>query len=219
MLGNVLQDLGQTGAAQQCYARALAIHEASASLFDGSVATDRHNLGTAAYALGALSSARAQVERAIGIDTAVYGPDTAAVATDRMTLAKVLTASSEFDRAVQQYRLALEIRTEGLRARPSRGSQGVGGLCRREARASVLNAARPEPREGETMTEAMFQMGVQLQDSDPALARSWYEKAAAGGHVKAMNNLGALPRAATGTRPEPGSKRGPGRATSRPWPI
>ena len=192
VLGNVLQDLGQAGAAQQCYARALAIHEASAGLFDGSVATDRHNLGTAAYALGALSSARAQVERAIGIDTAVYGPDTAAVATDRMTLGEVLTASSEFDRAVQQYRLALEIRTKVCGPGHPAVAKASAALAAAEARASVLNAARPEPREGETMTEAMFQMGVQLQDSDPALARSWYEKAAAGGHVKAMNNLGAL---------------------------
>jgi TPR repeat protein len=40
--------------------------------------------------------------------------------------------------------------------------------------------------------DAMNNLGVLLQDAEPAAARRWYEKAAQTGHVDAMNNLGVL---------------------------
>jgi TPR repeat protein len=38
----------------------------------------------------------------------------------------------------------------------------------------------------------MANLGVLLQDQDPAAARTWYEQAAAAGHTGAMVNLGGL---------------------------
>jgi len=111
-LGNVLQSLDDPAAAQQCYFRALAIHQAVHGFVHESVATDRHNLGTAAFRLGEIPNARVQLERAVGIDAAVYGPQHLEVATDRMALGEVLTALGQFDRASQQYRNALAIYTE-----------------------------------------------------------------------------------------------------------
>ena len=43
--------------------------------------------------------------------------------------------------------------------------------------------------------DAVFELGVRaLQQSDPAVARSWFEKAAESGHAGAMYNLGVLAR-------------------------
>jgi TPR repeat protein len=39
---------------------------------------------------------------------------------------------------------------------------------------------------------AMFSLGMLLEDSDSETARRWYEEAAAAGHTDAMNNLGML---------------------------
>ena len=39
-------------------------------------------------------------------------------------------------------------------------------------------------------TEAMYNLGVLLSDSDPDQARRWYERAAQAGHAGAMYSLG-----------------------------
>ena len=38
----------------------------------------------------------------------------------------------------------------------------------------------------------MFNLGELLEDSDPAAARDWYERAAEAGDAEAMNSLGDL---------------------------
>ncbi len=56
-----------------------------------------------------------------------------------------------------------------------------------------VSQAAMEPLAHAGHSDAMFNLGVLLEDSDPDVARDWWEKAANAGHAGAMFNLGVLP--------------------------
>ena len=56
--------------------------------------------------------------------------------------------------------------------------------------AIALKSFLPVARRG--ISVAMFNLGVLLEDSDPAQARQWWQRAAQAGHTGAMYNLGVL---------------------------
>ena len=66
------------------------------------------------------------------------------------------------------------------------------GFIAYEADELEIAAAATAPLADTGNSDAMYNLGVFLAESDPVAARGWYERAVAAGHTRAMNNLGVL---------------------------